>query len=410
MQKTNFGLLVNKKAKSRVKGACCNKSILSPCALAALNLIPSLNISYTFNSIQNNLLTNYLGINQPFLGADIASSILIHSSETEKTYLWFFGDTDYGKLIESNNQIYRSISNITRNTIGIWKIFNNNSFSNLEHYIPLYSGQPGQNENTYGFFSPIQPDPNNPTLNYWPINALKIDNKFYVICEKIDGDLNTVGIDILQLIINNVNEPSTWTYNYLSTIPGITNTFTIGNTFVENDGYVYLYGSNTNKYIGFVNRITKNNFIIGNWSELEVYSNSGYKLFNSGAIPKTIFSPLPLTSTIIFNPYIKSWLILSIDIFALGPKVGLFYSNSLEGPWNGPNFIYTIPSEFIIDSDIIYYAPNFHQEFAQNINELYWTYNINSLNFWDQFSDLNLYTPKMVKTTITINNGNICFS
>ena len=411
MQKTNFGLLVNKKAKSRVKGACCNKSILSPCALAALNLIPPLKISYSFNSIQNDELTNYLGINQPFLGADVASSILINSTEQENTYLWFFGDTDYGNLIQTNNQIERNITNITRNTIGIWKIYKNNSLSNMIHYIPIYSGQPGQNNITYGFFSPIQPDPNNPTLNYWPINALNIDNKFYVICEKIMGGLNTVGIDILELIIININDPSTWVYNYLSTIPNISNTFTIGNTFVENEGYVYLFGSNTNKYIGFVTRITKNNFIIGNWNELQVYTQTGYKIFNSVTIPKTIFTPLPLTSTIIFSPFINSWIILSIDFFnTLGPKIGLFYSNTLEGPWNGPNFIYNVPSEYIINPNIVYYAANFHQEFAKNLNELYWTYNINSLNFEDQITDINIYTPKMVKTIITINNGNICFT
>jgi len=405
MQKTNFGLLVNKKAKSRVKGACCNKSILSPCALVALNLIPALTISYTFNSIQNDVLTNYLGINNPFLGADVASSILINSSETENTYLWFFGDTLSGDVVNGT----RNVSAVTRNCVAIWTVKNGIPTSKLNHYIPIYSGQAGQSQISYGFFSPIQPDPNNPTLNYWPINAVKIDNKFYVICEKIMGGLNTVGIDILQLNIENINDPATWSYDYLSTIPGITNTFTIGNTFVVNKGYVYLFGSNTINYIGFVTRISTNNFINGNWNELQMYTNNGYKSYNSLAIPKTIFSPLSLTSTIMYHHLMNMWLIISIDFITFGPKVGLFYSATLEGPWNGPNFIYTVPSEYIINSSIIYYAPNFHPEFAQNVNEIYWTYNINSFIFEDELTDLNIYTPKMVKTIVTINNGNMCF-
>ena len=36
-------------------------------------------------------------------------------------------------------------------------------------------------------------------------------------------------------------------------------------------------------------------------------------------------------------------------------------------------------------------------------NEIYWTYNLNSFSTIDLVDDLNIYTPKMIKTIININ-------
>ena len=72
-----------------------------------------------------------------------------------------------------------------------------------------------------------------------------------------------------------------------------------------------------------------NNFILGNWNLLELYTNSGWKIYNNILIPKQLFYPLALTSTIQWFPFMNSWIILTIDKFIYGPKVALFYSNEL---------------------------------------------------------------------------------
>ena len=107
----------------------------------------------------------------------------------------------------------------------------------------------------------------------------------------------------------------------------------------------------------------------------------------------------PSQETISSLPYIINTQVMSNDIPTTAPS--LDSSTNLAG--GGVKYDTTNPN-------IFYYAANFHQEFAKNLNELYWTYNINSFNFEDQFTDINIYTPKMVKTIITINNGNICFN
>jgi len=273
----------------------------------------------------------------------------------------------------------------------------------------LYTNQPGQNSATFGFFSPIQPDPASPTENYWPISALIINNQIYVICERINGGLNLVGIDILKLNAYPYNDPSQWTYEYLSSIPGITNTLTIGNAFtIGSDNYIYLFGATNNPYNGIVTRISQNNFVNGNWNTLQVYSNNQWKLYYSTAIPDIITSSLALTSAVYYSTFIKKWLILNIDVY--GPKVGLFYSDYLQGPWIGPIFIYEIPSEYLINDTINYYCPNFHPEFIKNANEIYWTYNLNTTGgFGELETDLAIYTPKMIKTIVNIQDTKSCY-
>jgi len=410
-QQRSSNFVVNYKAKEKVKGACCNRSILSPCALEALGIRkrPTEKPKYIFNSVVDNDLTNYLGIMTPFLGADIASSIIINKTNVNSTYLWFLGDTFYGNVVDGKRDILVVDNSLiwTRNSILIWTINNDTNKSSVYHYMPEYEGQYGQNKATYGFFSPIQPDPNNPTLNYWPINALIINNNYYIICEKvICTNLTTVGIDILQLNITDINNPSLWTYEYKSSIPTITTTNTIGNTSIVNNGYVYLFGSKTYNYYGYVTRIPINDFIDGKWSSLEIYNGLSW-LSYLYSIPKTIFTPLALTSTIIFNTYLYKYMILSIDWFSVGPKVCLFYSSTIEGPWEGPEYIYDIPSNYLINNNILYYAPFFHQEFQQNANEIYWSYNINSFNVKDLVDNLFLYTPKVIKTIINIEYGKV---
>ena len=399
----NYNILyINNQTKRIVNGQCHSTS-LSECALYALGLykIPK-QLNYLFNSFQVNNLTSILGIadstiiNPGFLGADVASSILYYSNTNIKKYLWFFGDTLFGKVVTVNGVTQRLTLKIPRNSIGIWTFQNNKPTEVINHYITIYTDQANQNKDSYGFFSPIQPNPENPIYNYWPINAININNEYYVLCEKIlIGSLNTIGIDILKLNINDIDSPSTWTYEYKSTIPKITTTYTIGNTSIINKNFVYLFGSSTTQYNGFVTRLSTNNFILGNWNLLELYTNI--------LIPKQLFYPLALTSTIQWFPFMNSWIILTIDKFIYGPKVALFYSNELYGEWKGPIFIYNIPEYYLIDSNIVYYAPMLHPEFCQESNEIYWTYNLNSFSTIDLVDDLNIYTPKMIKTIININ-------
>ena len=105
----NYNILyINNQTKRIVNGQCHSTS-LSECALYALGLykIPK-QLNYLFNSFQVNNLTSILGIadstiiNPGFLGADVASSILYYSNTNIKKYLWFFGDTLFGKVVTVN--------------------------------------------------------------------------------------------------------------------------------------------------------------------------------------------------------------------------------------------------------------------------------------------------------------------
>lgn len=420
--KTYLDLLINSKSKSICRYACCGSSISSPCSLAALQIIPPLpsDKKFNFNSIEDAFLTKISGNNPPFIGADVASSILLNIEGNKKTYLWFFGDTLKGTIID-NQRIWEvpldapPYSPSTRNSIGIWSIYDNNILSStLNHYIPTYNNQTGQNGLTYGFFSPIQTDLENDPQNYWPINAININNELYVICERVSAlSLTTYGIDVLKLNVSSLEDPKNWTYEFMTTIPGITDTLTIGNAFTKNiDNFIYFYGSkNIPYYYGFVTKISTNNFINNNWiNGLQVYNGSGWVLYYSYSIPKTIYSPLPLTSTITYHSFMSKWIMLTINFLIYGPKVGLFYSDNLEGNWNGPIFIYDIPNKYLINSNIVYYAPFFHNEFMENIysQDIFWSYNINSFNVIDLQTNTFLYTPKIIRTTVNINYKDLC--
>jgi len=386
------------------------KSRNPPPVLAPLES-PKVNPNFTFVSEQNTFLTEILDNHPSFLGADIASSILLHSTNNTKTYLWFFGDTLLGNINSGKRQwstlspsppLYPS----TRNSIGLWTITNNNpSTSVLEHYAPTYTGQPGQNGVTYGFFSPSQPDIDNYPLTYWPIAVIKINNEIYTLCQKCQStSLNIVGHDIVKLNAIPYDDPSKWTYQYLSTIPGVDNNTTIGNALITHKNYVYLYGSkNGPSYNGFVTRISSNDFINGTWNNLQVYYQNQWSPYYTTKLSNFIFTPLTLSSTIMWHNYMSKWIMLSITAL-IGPKVELFYSDNLVGPWSEPISIYNIPSSYVINSNIIYYAPNFHPEFMvnNNSNEIYWSYNTNSWDINDLTNNLFLYTPKMIKTLVSI--------
>jgi hypothetical protein len=373
---------------------------------------PKVNPNFTFVSEQNTFLTEILDNHPSFLGADIASSILLHSTNNTKTYLWFFGDTLLGNINSGKRQwstlspsppLYPS----TRNSIGLWTITNNNpSTSVLEHYAPTYTGQPGQNGVTYGFFSPTQPDITNNPVVYWPIAVIKINNEIYTLCQKCAAtSLNIVGHDIVKLNATPYNEPSKWTYEYLSTIPGVDNNTTIGNALITYKNYVYLYGSkNGPTYNGFVTRISYNDFIDGIWNNLQVYDQNQWSPYYTIKLSNFIFTPLSLSSTIMWHNYMSKWIMLSITAFAIGSKVKLFYSDNLVGPWSEPILIYDIPSSYLINSNVIYYAPNFHPEFMvnNNSNEIYWSYNLNSFDINDLTNNLFLYTPKVIKTLVSL--------
>jgi len=375
---------------------------------------PKTKVNFTFTSNENAFLTQILDNHPPFLGADIGSSILLHSNNNTKTYLWFFGDTLLGNINSNQRQwstlppspyLYPS----TRNSVGLWTVTNNDiSTSVLQHYAPAYTGQPGQNGVTFGFFSPNQPDIINAPLVYWPIAVITINNEIYTLCEKCSAtSLNIAGHDIVKLIASPYNDPSQWTYQYLSTIPGVDNNTTIGNALVTDNNYVYLYGSkNGPNYNGFVTRISFNDFINGTWNNLQVYNQDHWSMYYTTQLNTFIFTPLTLSSAIIWHNYMSKWIMLSISAYAIGPKVALFHSDSLVGPWTGPIFIYDIPSSYLVNTNIIYYAPNFHPEFMSNnsSNEIYWSYNLNSFDVDDLTNNLFLYTPKVIKTVVSIQN------
>ena len=181
------------------------------------------------------------------------------------------------------------------------------------------------------------------------------------------------------------------------------NNITIGNCFIQYDGYVYLYGSNNGVlYNGFVTRITNNNFINGNWSSLMVYTiNLTWEYYyDINTIPNTIFSPLPLTSAITFNSKFNIWIIIIASSFISTNIMVRYSSNLIE--WSDEQVIYKVPSSLSVIANSMWYAPNFHNEFNDNDSEFVWSYNTNSFNVTDLVSDLNLYYPRFIKTTINI--------
>jgi hypothetical protein len=364
---------------------------------------------YYFRSRQDEFLTQKLDNHPPFLGADVGFSMLLDISGNEKTYLWLFGDTLIGDIIDGKRQIDNppdTPPNVTTmNSIGLWTIPNNEIIkSNLSYYLPIYMGQPQQNGDTYGFFSPIQTDLSNNPMIYWPINALYVQDKIFVTCEKMAAypSYKFLGMDILQLNPYPYNDPSLWTYKYISSIPGLNDSLTIGNATIYDSGYVYLYGSSNTKD-GFVTRIRDKDFIKGDWiNSLYVYNNQKeWSLFYSqSSVPKIIYSPLPIESCIMFHSFLKKYIMISVGTYLAGDKVLLFYSDTLYGPWYGPKIIYTIPKRFTKNKNYDWYAAKFHPEFIQKPNEIYWTYNVNSWDVADLNTDLEIYTLKMIRTEI----------
>jgi len=357
-------------------------------------------IGYNFTSIDDNnlIISIYDDItnNNNFVGADVGASIFLNNSinQGQQYYLWFFGDTLIGS-IKNNARIWRNSTNpSTRNSIGVWCIENNSPVSNITH-IFNYTMNPSL-LNYSGYFNTLE-------LNqlYWPIGGININSNIYVINERMYPNVTIVGIDVFQLNTTIIDDPSQWTINNITTLPGMSDNTTIGNCFIQVLGYIYLFGSmNHTNYDGIVTRIQEKYFISGNWSQLQVFTgNLEWNDYYSNEIyPYNIFSPLPLTSCITYSNKYNIWIILIADVF-YDSGIYLRWSYNLYD-WSESIKIYDIPSSITSNPNNIYYAPNFHDEFNTNNDEIVWSYNTNSFYPEDLIDDLNLYFPRFVRTSI----------
>jgi len=123
--------------------------------------------------------------------------------------------------------------------------------------------------------------------------------------------------------------------------------------------------------------------------------------YDINTIPITIFSPLPLTSAITYNTKFNIWMILIASSFISNNIMVRYSSNLID--WSDEQLIYEVPLSISSITNSMWYAPNFHNEFNDNDNDFVWSYNTNSYNVTDLVSDLNLYYPRFIKTTIIQN-------
>jgi hypothetical protein len=87
-----------------------------------------------------------------------------------------------------------------------------------------------------------------------------------------------------------------------------------------------------------------------------------------------------------------------ILVFQIGSSVGVRFGESPTGPFGVMRFIYDCP-EVLEDPDIFVYNAKAHPHLSTP-GELLISYNVNTFDFWDHFTNADIYRPRFITLTL----------
>ncbi|MCU0645228.1 MAG: DUF4185 domain-containing protein [bacterium] len=325
----------------------------------------------------------------PLSGVEISSD-----SSNDRTLL-LFSDTFIGK-VDSDN--HRKDTQLINNT---YAILNGNQPDPQQ--IEFF-WRTDQNRQPQTVIVPETPS-SNPGDWYWLMDGIAIDDKIYVFGLRLNtgsgGDFNfkIVGVTLLSFTIDAAdsfrdcqqvdtplffkNETEGWEIVLGQAVMSMTETS--GNP--ESDGYIYVYGPR--------NTSSRKELVAARVLLEHIENFSRWQYWNGQAWSAEIASCAPITNGISqefsISPTADGKFIL---VFQSGSQVGFRMGESPVGPFSLYQEIWNCP-EVAEDPDIFVYNAKAHPHLSTS-EKLLISYNVNTFDFWDHFTNADIYRPRFI--------------
>eukprot|EP01127_Copromyxa_protea_P004276 TRINITY_DN14157_c0_g1_i1.p1 TRINITY_DN14157_c0_g1~~TRINITY_DN14157_c0_g1_i1.p1 ORF type:complete len:376 (-),score=34.43 TRINITY_DN14157_c0_g1_i1:305-1432(-) len=352
---------------------------------------------FTFSASLDPKLGNFFGPQDSgWLGADVAASIPV--PYRNGTYLWLWGDTLVGSLV--NGQ--RDIRTVPRNSISLVQV-DKQTPQLQEFYLKTDPNDPY--DLRFGFFTPSALP--NTTNWFWVYDALIIGKKLYVMASELatndepePWNFETISTGVL-IVEDSTSDPLTWLYTY-NKFPHTEELCALWNGFTMDETYVYLTGhaNKPGNSPTVLARIETSLFETFKFEEIEYWTNVSniqqWKKFTNDSTLQGIFSDYP-PGKLFYHPYMQQW--YSVSLLPLrSSTIVILTANDITGPWSQPKPIFDIPKPWS-GPNLFCYSILPHPEFQTRQDEIVFSFMCNGPKE-DLTPNLWLYVPQFVRVKI----------
>ena len=327
-----------------------------------------------------------------------ATGIEVPDANPDEKTIFLFSDTFIGDVVDNERQN----SSLVNNTYSI--LYGNQP---IETNAEFFWGRTVDNEPA-AVFIPDTPQ-SNPGDWYWLMDGIAMEDSFRVFGLRLQtgsgGAFNfeIVGVAIISFQLDEVDsirihrqvdtplyyrdENEEWEIVLGQAIMPMTERS--GNP--DADGYIYVYGpknSSGPKELVAARVLPENLMNFSAWR----YWNGvdwGENIEECASITNQIsqeFSVSPIGNG------------QFIAVFQTGGNVAIRFGESPVGPFGVLQNIYDCP-EVLEDPDIFVYNAKAHPHLSQT-NQLLISYNVNTFDFWDHFSNAGIYRPRFITMTL----------
>jgi len=173
---------------------------------------------------------------------------------------------------------------------------------------------------------------------------------------------------------------------------------TFGSAVLKHDGFIYIYGIDEEKKLGFLNRFMTvarvDEATIGDYDTWRFYRDGAWQddWIKSGRI----FNGIATEYSVSYQPSLKKFIVVYTEN-GMSENILIRLADHPWGPWSDPATIYRCP-EAGWDSSYFCYAAKGHPSLSKP-NELIIAYVTNSFDFGKMVSDARIYRPRFLRLT-----------
>ncbi len=357
---------------------------------------------------------NLLDRNKGWTGADGIYSIPLNSFDAPSDnpagkQLILFSDTFIGDVDSSNHRLNTKMIN---NSLALLQ--SNNPDTNAIQFF--------WREDSNGTAQTIfVPNTSNAKAGdwYWLMDGISVHDTIYIFALRLNSTTGGLGFEVNGVaLLKFTMDPA----NFISSVEQFDTPLFVKNT-IENwdivigqaimpmtgtsgnpnpDGYIYVYGPRSNS--------SGKELVAARVLPQEIENFDRWKYWNGSDWGSAIENCAPITNGISqefsVTPIKNEKYLL---VFQNGNSVALKIGESPVGPFGIFYSVYNCP-EVSIDPDIFVYNAKAHPNLS-NKNELLISYNVNTFDFWDHFTNADIYRPRFIylkindsTTSVTDNN------
>lgn len=346
--------------------------------------------AFTFTSAPAQDLQPFFGIQVPWLGADVATSVRIGNSST---YLWLHGDTLLGSM---RSGVRQWTGGMPRNSVATLSV--SGAGAPTSPYVHAITPPNASFPQHGGFWSP-------PAASqwWWPTVGVNLgDGDVHIVAMRMEAagsglfPFATAGMDVLSFTAPGA-DPAAWPPPTPSSLPGVNTTFVLGCAAgVGADGFVYMLGSNNGS--AMMARIPAASFSAHAWGDVLFFSGGSWAPLG-GAPPDSLFGYVPSETTLVYHEFLNLWYIVWVNTF-LSSAVMFRTAPHPWGPWSEGVSVYEIPPSLL--DNAFCYAGKAHPELSRpGAPEVVFSFVCNTPNINQLLNRTEVYVPRLIRTTIS---------